>query len=126
MAISLPSRTAAIIPHPHEQKLQEVVNSLTFESFNSFVAALTAATSISPPIASPTLPPTLALNHSLRPIVRESRGQLSVSLARVKACRPKSSSISFIVRWLLPRSHSDRSLPPACTHPIGTVLLNCG
>src|ERR1700751_5052961 len=66
MVISLPSRTAAIIPHPQEQKLQEVVNSLTFESFNSFVAALTAAPSISPPTARPIAPPTLAFIQSLR------------------------------------------------------------
>ena len=30
--INLPSRTAAIIPHPQEQKLHEFVNSLTFDS----------------------------------------------------------------------------------------------
>src|SRR5215472_668390 len=66
MAISLPSRTAAIIPHPHEQKLQEVVNSLTLESFNSSVAALTAVTSISPSTARPIAPPTLAFIQSLR------------------------------------------------------------
>ena len=34
MVISLPSRTEATMPQPHEQKLQEVVNSLTSESFN--------------------------------------------------------------------------------------------
>jgi hypothetical protein len=39
---SLPSRTAAIMPQPHEQKLHEVVNSLTSESFRSFVAACIA------------------------------------------------------------------------------------
>src|SRR5262245_34607411 len=66
MAISLPSRTDAIMPHPHEQKLQEVVNSVTFESFSFCVAALIVGTSISPPSASPTPPPTVALNHSLR------------------------------------------------------------
>jgi len=69
MVISLPSRTAAIMPHPQEQKLQEVVNSLKFESFSSFVAALTVRTSMSPPSARPTLPPMLALNQSRRPIV---------------------------------------------------------
>ena len=36
------------MPHPHEQKLHEVVNSLTSESFKSFVAARTAETSRSP------------------------------------------------------------------------------
>src|ERR1700740_496117 len=66
MVISLPSRTAAIIPHPQEQKLQEVVNSLTFDSFNSCVAARTAATSMSPPTARPIAPPMLAFIQSLR------------------------------------------------------------
>jgi hypothetical protein len=37
------------MPHPHEQKLHEVVNSLTSESFKSFVAARIAGTSMSPP-----------------------------------------------------------------------------
>src|SRR5215469_11599978 len=66
MAINLPSRTDAIIPHPHEQKLQDVVNSRTSESFNFCLAALTAGTSMRLPRASPTPPPTLALNQSLR------------------------------------------------------------
>jgi len=39
--MSFPSRTAAIMPHPHEQKLQDVVNSLTLASFSSWAAALT-------------------------------------------------------------------------------------
>jgi hypothetical protein len=33
MVINLPSRTVATMPQPHEQKLQEVVKSLTSESF---------------------------------------------------------------------------------------------
>lgn len=33
MEMSLPSRTTATMPHPHEQKLQEVVNSFTSASF---------------------------------------------------------------------------------------------
>jgi hypothetical protein len=41
------------MPQPHEQKLQEVVNSLTFASFNSFDAAFRAGTSRRPPSASP-------------------------------------------------------------------------
>ena len=65
MAISLPSRTEATMPQPHEQKLQEVVNSLMSESFNFCVLARTAATSTRPPSANPTQPPAAALNHSL-------------------------------------------------------------
>src|SRR4029077_20421359 len=66
MVINLPSRTVATMPQPHEQKLQEVVNSLTSESFNFWVFARTAATSTSPPSASPAQPPAAVLNHSLR------------------------------------------------------------
>ena len=54
------------MPHPHEQKLQEVVNSLTSESFRSFVAARIAGTSSSPPSASPAPPPMVSLNSSRR------------------------------------------------------------
>ena len=57
------------MPHPHEQKLQEVVNSLTSESFRSCVAARIAGTSRSPPSASPDPPPRVSLNRSLRLIV---------------------------------------------------------
>src|SRR6188768_3797096 len=57
------------MPHPHEQKLHEVVNSLTSESFRSFVAARIAGTSRSPPTASPAPPPKVSLNRSLRLIV---------------------------------------------------------
>src|SRR3954471_23365369 len=64
--MSLPSRTDATMPHPHEQKLQEVVNSLTFVSFNFLAAAFTAVISRSPPSPNPTLPPTASFNHSLR------------------------------------------------------------
>src|SRR6516162_8655779 len=71
MVISLPSRTAAIIPHPHEQKLHEVVNSLTLASFNSCAAALTLDRSMSPSSASPTLPPSVAFSKSLRLMVFE-------------------------------------------------------
>src|SRR6266478_696962 len=101
MVISLPSRTAAIMPHPHEQKLQEVVNSLKFESFSSFVAALTVRTSMSPPSARPTLPPMLALNQSRRPIVEGFlvEGELPLSLR--EACSSIClyvSSIRFLLR----------------------------
>src|SRR5258705_10763163 len=54
------------MPHPHEQKLHEVVNSLTSESFKSFVAARTAETSRRPPSASPAPPPRVSFNRSLR------------------------------------------------------------
>jgi hypothetical protein len=54
------------MPHPHEQKLQEVVNSLTFDSFMSAVAARMAGTSRSPPTANPEPPPSVSLNRSRR------------------------------------------------------------
>src|ERR1700739_35538 len=66
MVINLPSRTVATMPQPHEQKLQEVVNSLMSESFNFCVLACTAATSTRPPSAKPAQPPAAVLNHSLR------------------------------------------------------------
>src|SRR5215469_5728432 len=87
MASSLPSRTDAIMPHPHEQKLQEVVNSLTCESFRLFVAALIVGTSRSPPSASAALPPTLALSHSLR---------LMDSVARGALCAGQEGDSSFL------------------------------
>jgi len=45
------------MPHPQEQKLQDVVISVTLASFTSLVAARTAATSITPSSARPTVPP---------------------------------------------------------------------
>ena len=66
MLINLPSRTVATMPQPHEQKLQEVVNSLTFESFSICVLARTASTSTKALSASPAQPPAAVLNHSLR------------------------------------------------------------
>src|SRR6516162_10337651 len=66
MAISLPSRTDAIMPQPHEQKLHEVVNSVTRESFRFCVAALIVGRSMRLARASPMPPPTLALHQSLR------------------------------------------------------------
>jgi hypothetical protein len=53
------------MPQPQEQKLQEVVNSLTSESFNFCVLARTAATSTRPPSANPAQPRAAVLNHSL-------------------------------------------------------------
>src|SRR5262245_51247276 len=49
------------MPQPHEQKLQEVVNSCTWESFSSRAATVTAVQSSSPPPAV-----NLNLNASLR------------------------------------------------------------
>jgi hypothetical protein len=69
MVSSLPSRTAAIMPHPHEQKLHDVVNSLTFDSFRSSVAARMARTSRSPPSANPDPPLRVSLNRSRRLMV---------------------------------------------------------
>jgi hypothetical protein len=66
MVINLPSRTVATMPQPHEQKLQEVVNSLTSESFIICVLARTASISTKAPSASPAQPPAAVLNHSLR------------------------------------------------------------
>jgi hypothetical protein len=66
IAISLPSRAAAILPHPQEQKLHEVVNSLTFASFNYCVAALTVDRSRRSPSARPAPPPTAILNQYRR------------------------------------------------------------
>jgi hypothetical protein len=54
------------MPHPHEQKLQEVVNSLILESFNSCVLARTTCKSTRLPKASPAQPPAVRLIQSLR------------------------------------------------------------
>src|SRR6476620_1368031 len=66
MAISLPSRTAAIMPHPHEQKLHEVVYSFTCESFSFCEAALTVGMSRIPLTASPAPAPRVNFSMSLR------------------------------------------------------------
>ena len=54
------------MPHPHEQKLHEVVNSLTSESFKSFVAARTSETSRSPSSARSRSPQRVSLSRSRR------------------------------------------------------------
>src|SRR6516164_8081470 len=66
MAMSLPPRTAATMPHPHEQKLQDVVNSLTSESLRDRVLARTAGTSMRLLKASPAQPLVAFFIHSLR------------------------------------------------------------
>src|SRR5215469_6028031 len=87
MAISLPSRTDAIMPHPHEQKLHDVVNSLTWESFKFSVLARTAGRSIRLLSASPAQPPALLLNHSLR----ESRDAFGDDSASFRVSRGSNS-----------------------------------
>jgi hypothetical protein len=54
------------MPHPHEQKLQEVVNSLILESFKSCVLARTTCKSTRLLKASPAQPPVAFFIHSLR------------------------------------------------------------
>ena len=54
------------MPHPQEQKLQEVVTSVTLASFTSLVAARTAATSITPSSARPTEPPAASCSQRRR------------------------------------------------------------
>ena len=83
------------MPQPHEQKLHEVVNSLTSESFKSFVAARIAGTSRSPPTASPAPPPTVSLNRSLRVIVR--RRIASVDHPWVSSVRAKQAHVGNAV-----------------------------
>src|SRR4029079_16728502 len=68
------------MPQPHEQKLHDVVNSLTAESFRSFVAARMAGTSRRPPSARPPPPPNVSRNRSRRLMV--GRG-VSLPLARL-------------------------------------------
>src|SRR5262245_38746633 len=57
------------MPHPHEQKLHDVVNSTTLASLRERVAALTAGTSTRPPSARPTPLPTADLSQSRRLMV---------------------------------------------------------
>ena len=83
------------MPHPHEQKLHEVVNSLTSESFKSFVAARIAGTSRSPPSASPAPPPRVSLNRSLRLIV-----DLGVPLSSPGSRRGSGSEYPAIHPWV--------------------------
>src|SRR5215475_4978839 len=83
MVMSLPSRTEAIMPHPQEQKLHEVVNSWTLESFRFLAAARTVDISSRPLSARPALPPSVMFNHSLRVIwVGLSGQELVMSLGR--------------------------------------------
>jgi hypothetical protein len=89
--INLPSRTAATMPHPQEQKLQDVVNSLTFDSLNSRVAACSAATSSSPWSASPAPPPMVAFNQSLRLVVIDALG--SIELVTLSTARRGTGSV---------------------------------
>src|SRR4029077_16395199 len=85
------------MPHPHEQKLHEVVNSLISESFKSFVAARIAGTSRSPPSASPAPPPRVSLNRSLRLIVGLGGPLPSTKLSeRVWIGTSSDSSIGFL------------------------------
>src|SRR5882672_7090247 len=95
MAINLPSRTEATMPHPHEQKLHEVVNSLILESFSSCVLARNVG--ISTRLANPRLahPPAAFRNHSRRETLDPFRGPSALSV-RI------SSSNSLL--WLLSAS----------------------
>jgi hypothetical protein len=54
------------MPHPHEQKLQEVVYSFTCDSFSFFEAALTVGMSRIPLTANPAPAPSVNFNMSLR------------------------------------------------------------
>src|SRR5258707_2405268 len=93
------------MPQPHEQKLQEVVNSLTCESFKSFVAARIAGTSRSPPSASPAPPPRVSLNRSLRLIVDLGVPRPSSGLSeRFRIGASSDSSMGFL------REIADKSL----------------
>src|SRR5262245_37983703 len=73
------------MPHPHEQKLQEVVNSLTFDSLNVCAAAFTAATSSTPSSARPRLPPAAAFNQSRRLTVTFRSPLESIGILRLTA-----------------------------------------
>src|SRR6185295_19632163 len=85
------------MPHPHEQKLQEVVNSLTSESFRSFVAARIAGTSRSPPSASPAPPPKVSFNRSRRLIVGLGVPRPSAGLPeRFRIGASRDSSMGFL------------------------------
>src|SRR5690349_15645928 len=66
MAISLPSRTAATMPQPHEQKLHEVVYSFTCDSFSFCEAAFTVGMSRISLTASPAPAPRVNFSMSLR------------------------------------------------------------
>src|SRR5215470_6234775 len=66
MVMSFPSRTVATIPQPHEQKLHEVVNSFTSDSFIDSVAARAAGTSTRPTRVSPPAPRNPSRRRSLR------------------------------------------------------------
>ena len=61
------------MPQPQEQKLQDVVASVTLASFTSLVAARTSATSITPSSARPTEPPAASCSQRLRLNVPTSR-----------------------------------------------------
>src|SRR5688500_3914706 len=73
------------MPQPHEQKLQEVVNSLTFDSLNVFEAAWTVCTSRSPLTASPAPAPMLTFSQSRR--LRRVDGASRSMGPRIRTCR---------------------------------------
>src|SRR3954468_8008541 len=64
------------MPQPHEQKLQEVENSLISASLRDSVAAWSAGQSRRPPTASPAPPPTVILSRSRRLTPRVTGGAL--------------------------------------------------
>src|SRR5689334_6447088 len=93
------------MPQPHEQKLQEVVNSLTFDSFMSAVAARMARTSRSPPSASPDPPARVSLNRSRRLIddFRDgAQGDGSMPSLRSMCREPEAGGSSMQILLLVP------------------------
>src|SRR5882672_2104074 len=96
------------MPHPQEQKLHEVVNSLTSESFNCLVADRIAGTSTSRLSASPPPPPRVSRSRSRRLMVELGVPLTSIGLAeRFRVGASSDSSMGFSVR-LQERGRSGR------------------
>src|SRR5262249_26444550 len=92
MAMSVPSRTEAIMPQPHEQKLQDVVNSWTSDSLRPRAAAAAAGQSSSPPSARPAPPPIDSFSTSLRLTCTSLRSVIDLSPARMADEGPTGES----------------------------------
>ncbi len=87
------------MPHPHEQKLHEVVNSVTCATFNFSVAAATVGRSSNPLSANPAPAPAANRNRSRR--LTAAAPGLRASAA---VCLPPALSIPFCLELFMNRS----------------------
>ena len=134
MVMSFPSRTVATIPQPQEQKLHEVVNSLTSESFIALVAARAAGTSTRPARVSPPAPRKPSPRRSRRLTRRRAarraiQGGLGQTASGVSLHGHTSGAGTLAGRLPAVTPHStDRRRPLATPAPcdLGLTAAGCG